>query len=136
LKLGDIGKPGGAGRRLELGTAAEDWHYIYALLELARATSDRQFLRLAGRVADNCLKRQTRTGLFPRDGRLYARTGDEVPLAIQHLAAALDGRESVLPPAMLDNAFFHCEFDGAPGWRAPGVNDKRTYDTTVFYGGK
>jgi pectate lyase len=136
LGLGDIGKPRAAKRQLQFDTSAEDWHYIYALLELARATNDRHFLNLASRVADNCLKRQTRTGLFPRSERVYARTGDEVPLAILHLAAALDGRESLLPPAMLDNAFFHCQFDGAPGWEKPGVNDKRTYDTTVFYGGK
>ena len=77
---------------------------------------------------------QTRNGLFPRAGRTYARTGDEVPLAMLHLAAAVDGRESVLPPPMLDNAFFHCEYDGHPGWKAPGVDDKRTYDSNVFYG--
>jgi pectate lyase len=136
LNLGDIGKPRATSRRLDYETTAEDWHYIYALLELATVTNDRQFLKLAERVADNCLKRQTRTGLFPRAGRLYARTGDEMPLAILHLAAALSGRESAMPPAMLDNAFFHCEFDGVAGWKAPGVNDKRTYDTTVFYGGK
>jgi pectate lyase len=134
--LGDLGKPRAARRQLQFDTTAEDWHYIYALLELARATDDPSFLKLACRVADNCLKRQTKTGLFPREGRLYARTGDQVPLAILHLAAALDGREALLPPAMLDNAFFHAQFDGMPGWKAPGVNDKRTYDTTVFYGGK
>jgi pectate lyase len=134
LGLGDIGKPRTAKRSLRLDTSAEDWRCIYALLELSRATNDRSFLKLASRIADNLIQRQTRTGLFPRPGRLYARTGDEVPLAILHLAAALDGRESLLPPVMLDNAFFHCQFDGAPGWQKPGVDDKRTYDSVVFYG--
>jgi pectate lyase len=136
LGLGDIGKPRAAKRQLQFDTSKEDWHLLYALLELARATHDRNFLKLACCVADNCLKRQTRTGLFPRPGRVYARTGDEVPLAMLHLASALDDRESLLPPPMLDNAFFHCQFDGAPGWQAPGINDKRTYDGTVFYGEK
>ena len=135
LNLGKIGQPAAAKRQLRFDTTAEDWHYIYALLELAKATNDRSFLKLAGRIADNLLKQQTKTGLFPRPGRLYARTGDEIPLAILHLAAALNGRESLLPPAVLDNAFFHCQYDGAPGAN-PRVNDKRTYDHVVFYGGK
>ena len=136
LDLGEIGQPATAKRQLRLDTTAADWHYIYALLELARATGDRSFLKLAGRVADNLLKQQTGTGLFPRSGRVYARTGDEVPLAILHLAAALDGRESLLPPAMLDNAFFHCQYDGATVPKKPNIDDNRTYDITVFYGGK
>ena len=118
LDLGDIDQPKTAQRHLRWDTTAGDWHHIYALLELAKATSDRSFLKLAGRVADNLLTQQTRTGLFPRTGCLYARTGDEVPLAILHLAAALGGQEALLPPAMLDNAYFHCQ-----------------YDIVVFYGG-
>ena len=136
MELGDIGRPRAAKRPLKFDTSAEDWHYIYALLELTRATNDRSFLKLASRIADNYLKRQTKTGLFPRSGQVHARTGDEVPLAILHLAAALEGRGSLLPPPMLDNAFFHAQFDGVPGRQAPGVNDKRTYDNNVFYGGK
>jgi len=136
LGLGDIGEPGTAKRQLRFDTVAEDWRGVYALLELARATKDQHFLRLAGRIADNLLATQTKTALFPRSGRVYARTGDEAPLAILYLAAVLDGRESLLPPAMLDNAFFHCQYDGAPGRQRPGVNDKRTYDRTVFYGEK
>jgi len=134
LGLGNIGQSGGAGRELKLDTTVESHAILYAVLDLCTATGDRSFLELGARIADNCLKRQTKTGLFPRAGRTYARTGDEVPLAILHLAAAVDGRESVLPPPMLDNAFFHCEYDGHPGWKAPGVNDKRTYDRNVFYG--
>ena len=136
LGLGDIGKPRAAKRQLQFDTASGDWQCIYALLELARATDDQSFLKLASRIADNLLATQTKTGLFPRASRLYARTGDEAPLAILHLAAALDGREALLPPAMLDNAFFHCQYDGAPGLQKPGVNDQRTYDRTVFYGEK
>ena len=135
LDLGEIGQPATAKRKLRHDTVAEDWHYIYALLELARATGDRSFLKLGARIADNCLKRQTKTGLFPRSGRVYARTGDEIPLAVLHLAAALNRQESLLPPAVLDNAYFHCQYDGELGLN-PNINDKRTYDTVVFYGGK
>jgi pectate lyase len=136
LGLGDIGQPGAAKRRLQFDTGAEDWRGVYALLELGRATKDRRFLRLAGRIADNLLATQTKTGLFPRSGRVYARTGDEAPLAILHLAAALEGQEVALPPPMLDNAFFHCQYDGEAGTQRPGLSDARTYDRNVFYGGK
>lgn len=136
LGLGEIGQPFASQRQLQAGNTAQDWRYIYALLELARATGDRNFLKPAGQIADNCIKHQARTGLFPRPGRVYARTGDQVPLAILHLAAALTGNESALPQAVLDNAYFHCEFDGAPGLMKPGIIDNRTYDNTVFYGEK
>jgi len=132
LELGDIGQPKSKERQLGL-TAAANWQYIYALLELAKATGDRSFLKLACRVGDNLLQYQTRTGLFPRAGRLYARTGDEVPLALLHLAAALDGKSSRLPPPMLDNGYLHAEYEGTEGPN-PNIKDKRTYDRIVFYG--
>ena len=136
LSLGDIDQPKADQRHLQLDTNAGDWRHLYALLELAKATGDRSFLTLASRVADNLIKQQTRSGLFPRPGRRYARTGDEAPLAILHLAAALGGQEALLPPAMLDNAFFHCQFDGETIDKKANIGDNRTYDTVVFYGGE
>jgi pectate lyase len=133
LGLGDLGEPATGRRALAFDTAAADWEYIYALLELARATRDRSFLKLACRVGDNLLDQQARTGLFPRPGHVYARTGDPVPLALLHLAAALEGKDARLPQAMLDNGYFHCQFDGAPGPN-PNIKDDRTYDSAVFYG--
>ena len=133
LQLGDIGQPKSSGRQLGFTTAAANWQYIYVLLELAKATGDRSFLKLACRVGDNLLQTQTRTGLFPREGRLYARTGDEVPLALLHLAATLDGKASRLPQPMLDNGYLHAEYEGTEGAN-PNIKDKRTYDRFVFYG--
>lgn len=133
LDLGDIGQPKSKARQLAFTTAAANWQYLYALLELAKATGDRNFLKLACRVGDNLLQTQTRTGLFPREGRVYARTGDEVPLALLHLAAALDGKSARLPPPMLDNGFLHAEYEGEDGLN-PNIKDKRTYDRFVFYG--
>jgi len=135
LDLGDIGQPDSKHRNMRYDTPAANWEYIYALLELNQATHDRSFLKLASRVADNLLQTQTKTGLFPRPAYKYARTGDQIPLAILHLAAALDDRESLLPPATLDNGFFHAEFEGATLKQKPGIVDNRTYDGSVFYGG-
>jgi len=135
LDLGDLGRPDGQGRAPRLDTDQRDWRLIYAALELNQAAGDRRLLELASRVADNLLKTQTPTGLFPRSGRDYARTGDEVPLALLHLAAAMDGKRSSLPPAVLDSRFFHCEYDGDLQAHQKKRADRRTYDHLVFYGG-
>jgi pectate lyase len=132
--LGHPGQPDGEGRSVNLGTDCRDWRVIYALLEAHRATGDAQFLRLAGRVADNLLKSQTLTGLFPRSGREYARTGDEIPLAVLHLAAALQGEQDLMPPPVFDRRFFHCEYHGHLEEHQKKRADDRTYDHRVFYG--
>jgi len=134
LDLGDMGQPDGSGRTLCFDTTHDQWRTIYALIEVHRATDDTAVLRLAARIADNVLKMQTATGLFPRPGRSYARTGDEAPLAILHLAAAIDGKRSSLPPATFDSRFFHCEYHGQLGEHQKKRADKRTYDHLVFYG--
>jgi pectate lyase len=135
FRLGEVGQPAGAERALKLDSDAQDWRVLYALLELNRATSDRSFLPVACRIADNLLQLQAKSGLFPRRGRAYARTGDEIPLAVLHLAATLLGRKNVLPSPKFDGRFFHCEYDGPLAEYQKKRADKRTYDNNVFYGG-
>jgi len=132
LDLGDIGSPDGR-RKLNLKTDHISWRSIYALLYLYRTAKDRAFLLLASRIADNILKTQKPNGLFPRSDRSYARTGDETPLALLHLAAALDAKESLLPPPILDSRFFHYEFHGDLQEHQKKRDDDRTYDNYVFY---
>lgn len=134
MGMGDIGSPSGQGRALKLDTESTDWRMIYALLELHRATGNRSMLRMAREIADNLLKLQTSTGLFPRPGREYARTGDEIPLALLHLAAALEGRSDEMPRPTFDSRFFHCEYHGRLDEHQKKRADKRTYDNYVFYG--
>ncbi|MDW8310489.1 MAG: hypothetical protein RMK20_14035, partial [Verrucomicrobiales bacterium] len=134
LGLGDLGqKPRARRRNLNFNTAAADWRLIYALLDLHKATRDPAFLRLAARIGDNLLRWQTQTKLFPRPRYAWGRTGDAVPLALLHLAAALDGKSDRLPRPMLDNGFFHCEHDGATGPN-PNIQDDRTYDSSLYFG--
>lgn len=134
LGLGDPGdQPRARQRPLNFNTTAADWRVIYALLELHRATRDRALLNLAARVGENLLRWQTQTRLFPRPGYTYGRTGDAVPLALLHLAAALQGKSERLPPPMLDNGYLHCEHDGARGPN-PNIQDDRTYDSSLYFG--
>jgi pectate lyase len=133
MRIGDIGSPKGR-QAFRLDTDNADWRVIYALLELHRATGNRSMLRIARNVADNLLKLQTPTALFPRPGRDYARTGDEIPLALLHLAAALEGASDKMPPPTFDSRFFHCEYHGQLDEDQKKRADKRTYDNYVFYG--
>ena len=142
MGIGDIGLPDGKEQALTLDTDLTNCHAIHALLELYRAQGDRSMLRLACRIADNLVESQAETGLFPRPGRMYARTGSEVPLALLHLAAALEGRSDEMPqPPICDNRYFHCTFHGElPGSikekqaeRMKSYPDSRTYDSQVFY---
>jgi len=134
MQMGDIGSPAGDELALKFDTESTDWRLIYALLELHRATGNGSMLRMARRIADNLLKLQTSTGLFPRAQRKYARTGDEIPLALLHLAAALEGKSDKMPPPVLDSRFFHCEYHGELAEHQKKRADKRTYDNYVFYG--
>jgi pectate lyase len=111
-----------------------DWRLIYALLELEAATGDAGYLKLARLVGDNLLKTQADTGMFPRSGREHARTGDDIPLALLHLAATLSGRRADIPAAVFDRRFFHCEFHGELEEYQKKRADSRTYDHYVFYG--
>ena len=135
LEFGSIGRPDGTGSSIKYDTNHNDWRTIYALLELHQATNNAMFLRLACSIADNLLKMQTPTGLFPRSGREWARTGDEIPLALLHLTAAIMGKSSLLPPPIFDSRFFHCEYHGQLEEHQQKRADKRTYDHMVFYGG-
>jgi pectate lyase len=138
LGLGDIGNPDGTNRTLTLETEHAEWQTIYALLEMYKATHDKEVLELACLVANNLLAWQTDNGLFPRPGRNFARTGDEVPLALLHLAAVIEGKSELMPKPMHDNAFFHATYHGElePHARPleQGEGNTRTYDWRVYYG--
>jgi len=133
--LGDLGAQPAGPRQVSAETAADDWRIIYALLELYEANSDAMILRLATRVGDNLVDRQHRSGLFPNPRREYARTGDEAPLALLHLAATLESRRDELPRAKFDRRFFHAEFHGPLDPDQQKRADARTYDNYVYYGG-
>ena len=134
MGLGDLGGVEGGERALRLDTGRDDWRLIYALLELYEAAESPSLLLLADRIADNALKIQAPSGLFPRSGQKYARTGDEIPLALLHLAAAVEGSRASLPTATFDSRFFHCEYHGPLAPHQQKRDDRRTYDHNVFYG--
>jgi pectate lyase len=134
LKLGELGEPDGRRRALRLDTGLRDCVAIYALIELHEPSGDGAILRLAGRIGDNLLAMQTPTGLFPRRGREWARTGDDIPLALLHLVAAIEGKRNAIPPPAIDRQFFHAVYYGELEPHQKKRADERTYDSNVYYG--
>jgi pectate lyase len=134
MAIGDVGTPAGRDQALKPQTSSTDWRVIYSLLELHKATGNRVLLTTACQIGNNLSKLQKDTGLFPRPGREYARTGDEIPLALLHLAAALEDKSDKMPSPAFDSRFFHCEYHGPLDEHQKKRDDKRTYDNYVFYG--
>jgi pectate lyase len=151
MNLGDIGEIGGKGlsmgsdglleKTVEEHLKNDDWrtmiYNIYALLDLYEATENKTFLRAAADIGGAFVDRQAENGLFPRTEREYARTGDEVPLVLLHLAAAISGKRDALPRPMRDACFFHMQYVGeleAKQQRVAEAGDLRTMDHLVFYG--
>jgi hypothetical protein len=148
MGYGDPGEPDGPGHTLVLGeelvremerqTGEDDWrepvYGLYAVLELYQATGSCRCWSWRWGSATDWRRSRRRPGLFPRGQRLWARTGDEVPLALLHLTATLAGNRDQLPRASIDSATFHVRYSGdlEPHQRKPG--DARTTDCRVFYG--
>lgn len=101
---------------------------LYAFLELYRATGREVFLEMAVRIGDNMLAQQSESGLFPLPGREWARTGDEIPLALLHLAAALEKTTEELPAPVSENTgFISPRPDSTGGF-------ERIRDAEILYG--
>ncbi len=94
--LGDIGEPDGSGIALNTETDNADYHTLYGLLELHRATDRNDYLLLAARVGENLLRSSFRDGFFPRNG--VAPVDDPASLALLRLVATLDGKPEQVPP--------------------------------------
>jgi pectate lyase len=152
MNLGDIGNI--EGKRISVGSDgllnrtveahlnnSDDWrtmiYNIYAFLDLYEATEKKVFLRAASNIGIALVDKQAENGLFPRTEREYARTSDEVSLAIMHLVGALYEKRDLLPKPMKDATFFHMEFFGELDKRQQRIaekGDRRTMDHLVFYG--
>ncbi len=111
--LGDIGEPAGEGRSLNLRTALSSANAIFALIELARLTGDRNFLQTAQTIGDTLVRQQFDRGFFvPGKEYVMSQFDTTTPLALLHLEIALQ-RLPVEPPPYFGNAsFFMCPYEG------------------------
>ena len=106
LGLGDIGAETGNGIDLSPGHEHADYRGLYGLLELFEATGDDTYLDAATAIGEGIIDRYYENGLFVAadgvdiqgsyDDRTFSNdariaiTGDKNPLALLHLAAAIE----------------------------------------------
>jgi pectate lyase len=141
MGFGEVGSAAAEPRHLRFSSGASwvatDRHggsgSIYGMLELHRATGDRAFLQVAAEIADHLVRTHFRNGLFPRAGRVYARTGDEIPLALLHLVAAIENKSNLIPVDKVDSQFYHDIYFGPLERHQMKPGDARTRDNLVFY---
>jgi hypothetical protein len=124
LNLGRF--PGRSARpETHLQTDCADVDVLFALLELQRAVERTEYLQLARRVGENLLSTQFHHGYFlPGSRHLFCRFDTRTPLALLHLAVALQRSSLDLPDDWAGGSFFHCT------WK----DGTRTYDSDVIYG--
>ena len=91
IGLGDVGARDGEGVDLDEAAGVTDYRAIYGLLELYRASGRGAYLDAAERVGRNVLADRFDGSAFVDDGRVTLEDG--APLALLHLAAALDGAD-------------------------------------------
>jgi len=98
--LGDMGETPTSGAKCKMDTKCDDPYAVFGLLELYRRTADPAMLKLAQKVADNILKNRFRKGFFVISGKNPLANLDTLdPLALLHLAAAMQGRPDAVPEA-------------------------------------
>jgi len=97
--LGDVGSPDGRESEVSTDTGCSDYHAIYGLLDLYRATGREPLLDLANRVAANLVEERYRDGLFLAGDGEVGLVGDPAPFALVHLAAANEGSDPATLPA-------------------------------------
>ncbi|MGY5958016.1 pectate lyase [Kosakonia sp. BK9b] len=97
--LGDIGEPGGKNSQLNMATTNSEPYAIFALIDLSRATGDKNYLSLADNVANNIIAHKRLNGFFVDDPQyIYANVDHIAPYALLALEAAYQGKPDAVAP--------------------------------------
>ncbi len=130
IKLGDIGEKSGALPQLDPATKSTDEANIVALLHLHRMTKRSEYLDAACRIADNILATNRVNGLFvPKADLRYTRLDSPYALVLLNLAAALEGRENLVPEHWFSSSYFACEWKAGKTGGIPYTYDYGLYAT-------
>jgi pectate lyase len=112
-ELGDIGGAPGAPPHLNGATNNADPVALFALLEIARATGDAGFLKLARTIGDNIVRLCYREGLFLESSDYVNASFNSVaPLALLTFEAAVRGEPDAVPRFTTGQPRIHGPHDG------------------------
>jgi len=96
--FGDIGETPGQKPELNRDTACFDVYSLLGFLELYNKTENHEFLVMARRIADNIVANQFHGGFFVLSKEhIYTRFDCFEPLALLHLAAAIESQPGSVP---------------------------------------
>jgi hypothetical protein len=115
-------------------TLSPDVDLVYGVLELWRATGRNEFEKLVVALADRLVAEHYRDELFlPHPQQRYVRIDSRIPLALLHVAAALEhGPEQIIVPVDRGGRVdFTCEHDTDP--IAARNKFKRVSDDLALY---
>jgi pectate lyase len=123
-KYGDIGKSSKDSPVLNLDTDCADYETLFGFLSLYKKTGNQLYLNMADVIGENILGKHFNKGFFViSKEKKYTRFDNIEPLALLHLAAALEGRPESVPV-----------YPGGSGFFASAYDDKgHKYDNEFIY---
>ncbi len=106
--FGDIGKTSENKPKLNINTTCSDAEAVLGFLELHKKTGEPAYIYMAKKIGDNILKDHFHRGFFVESkDHIYAKFDRLEPLALLHLAAAIQGRPELVPIPWPSRSFFN-----------------------------
>lgn len=117
-----------AAPQVNLDTQVSESVFLFAALEMYRATKQSAYLDLAKRIGDNVFQAHANRGLFtPSADHIYCRFDDVEPLALATLIATVEGKGDAMPVYRGKGGYIHGDM------MLPNGNKKNTMDVKAIY---
>ncbi len=125
--LGELGSEPGRNVAVNLATQSSNADALFAVLDLHRATGNREYLDLGRKIGNNIVRSYYHHGYFTK-GRNYLNAQFDMvePLALLALEAAIQGKPDQVPPYLAGNGFINGDY------QYPDGKVKDTYDDYIY----
>ncbi len=126
--LGDLGVRPGIDLKINMGTNCSDAKALFAVVDLFKATSNPDYLRLGKVIAVNIEKTNFHNGYFLKGQEyLYAKFDAIEPLALITLEAALRGEPDLIPVYINSSGYIGGDYQ-EPDGTIRNAYDREFYD--------
>lgn len=126
--LGDLGVRPGKNLKLNMETNCSDAKALFALVDLFKATSNYDYLKLGEVIADNIEKKHFHNGYFLKgQDYKYAKFDAVEPLALLTLEAALRGKPDLVPVFINSSGYIGGDYQ-EPDGTIRNAYDREFYD--------
>ena len=125
--LGDLGSAPGKELSVNSKTESADARALFAVLDLYKAASNPEYLKLGRVIGNNIVKTYFNRGYFTLGAKnIYAQFDMVEPLALLALQAAIDGKADMVPSFIDGNGFINGDYE------YPDGSIKDTYDSYIY----